>query len=113
MKKVFFIAMLSLALTSLVSCESEITYSITNNAGEMGTAFVYECNDANEKIKTSSVTIANGETKSFIAEKATTKIKIYIEDLDRWVQQVFYLDLEKKHTEIVIDGKTIVGSKEP
>ena len=40
------------------------------------------------------------------------KVKLYIDELERCVQQVYYLN-EGGHLEIVINGKTIVGKKEP
>jgi len=55
---------------------------------------------------------ADGQTKQFTAAEDAVKVKLYIDELDKWVQQVFYLK-EGGHLDIVINGKTIVGNKEP
>lgn len=48
----------------------------------------------------------------FTASPNAVKIKIYIDDFDDWVQQVFYLK-SNKTLDIVIADSTIVGPSEP
>lgn len=94
----------------LLSCSKEVTYSITNKTGMAGTAFIHECNESGETVNIQNATINDSSTKSFVANKNAVKIKIYIKELDRWVQQVFYFETT---THITIDGNTIVGVEEP
>lgn len=90
----------------------ESTYSLTNDTGMSGTVFVHECNDSGETINILNSYFADGQTKQFTAAEDAVKVKLYIDELDKWVQQVFYLK-EGGHLNIVINGKTIVGRQEP
>lgn len=109
-------AMMTLITICLVftSCSkmSESTYSLTNDTGMNGTVFVHECNDSGETINIVNSYFADGQTKQFTAAENAVKVKLYIDELDKWVQQVFYLK-EGGHLDIVINGKTIVGRQEP
>lgn len=111
--KTKLILMLLFATTLFASCTKELSqsYTLTNRTGMDGTVYVHECNDASETIKIQSAMIANGASKSFVASENTVKLKLYIDELDKWVQQVYYL--EGDSTSIVIDGHTIVGRQEP
>lgn len=103
-----------LATLLLVSCNKESvkhTYILTNNTGIDGTVFVNECNELNETINIQNATIPKGTSKSFVAVDGAVKVKLYIKDLEVWVQQVFYLN--EASTSITIDGSTIVGKQEP
>ena len=113
MKKCIFVAFTAICVM-LTSCSKmfETTYSVTNNTGTSGTVFIYECNDKNEKINVASSYISSGQTKEFTAVENAVKVKLYIDELNRWVQQVFYLK-EGGNIEIIITGKTIVGRQEP
>ena len=99
---------------TLTSCSKfqESTYSLKNDTGMSGTVYVHECNDDNETINIVSGYFSNGQTKQFTAADGAVKVKIYIDDLDAWVQQVYYLK-EGGHLDIVVNGKTVVGRKEP
>ena len=112
-QKLTFILLLMVTLI-LASCSKESqpsSYTITNQTGIDGTVFVHECTDAGETVFIQNATIKNGSSKTFTANDKAVKVKIYIEDLDRWVQQVYYL--EGSDTKIVINGQTIVGRQEP
>ena len=111
--KAKFTLMLLLATLLMTSCNKELSksYTLINNTGMDGTVFVHECNDANETINIQSETIVDGSSKSFVAAHGTIKVKLFIKDLNKWVQQVFYLNEES--TSITIDGETVIGNKEP
>ncbi len=103
--------LLLIATLFLASCAKESTYTITNDTGMDGTVFVHECNAEGETITIQNATINDGSSKSFVANDNTVKLKLYIDELDKWVQQVFYL--EGTSTQITINGKTVVGRQEP
>lgn len=103
--------LLLIASLFFASCAKESTYTITNDTGMDGTVFVHECNEEGETITIQNATINDGSSKSFVANERTVKLKLYIDELDKWVQQVFYL--EGASTQITINGKTIVGRQEP
>lgn len=48
----------------------------------------------------------------FTASPDAVKIKIYLDDFEDWVQQVFYLK-NNKTLDIVVENSTIVGPYEP
>lgn len=112
-KSIFMATLLALTLF-VTSCTTEkpTTYSVKNSTSFDAKGFVYECNDLGEKINVTSTLLASGEQKIFTANENATKVKIYIDELDKWVQQVYYLKIEG-HINIVISNDTIVGSKEP
>lgn len=95
----------------LMSCEREREYVIFNNTGLTGTVYVHEYNDINESINIQSATIQSGSSRTFTSNTMAEKLKLYIYELDCWVQQVYYLD--EPTTSIVIEGNTIVGPYEP
>ena len=115
MKKLKNVMMVLMAVClAFTSCSkmSESTYSVKNDTSTSGTVFVHECNDAGETINIVNSYIGKGQTKQFTAADDAVKVKLYIDELDRWVQQVYYLK-EGGHLDIVINGKTIVGRQEP
>lgn len=104
--------LLLIATMLLISCNKEPkTYILINQTGMEGTVFVHECNNSNETINIQNATVPTGRSKSFFAKDGTVKVKLYIDDIDKWVQQVFYLD--GASTTITIDGNTVVGRQEP
>jgi hypothetical protein len=111
-KNVMMVLMVLCATLASCSKETESTYSLKNDTGSSGTVFVHECNDAGETINIVNSYFSDGQTKQFTAAEGAVKVKIYIDELERWVQQVFYLK-EDGHLDIVINGKTIVGKSEP
>ena len=103
-------AMMTLITICLVftSCSkmSESTYSLTNDTGMNGTVFVHECNDSGETINVVNSYFADGQTKQFTAAENAVKVKLYIDELDKWVQQFFYLK-EGGHLDIFINGNEL------
>ena len=112
LKNVMMVLMTTCLVFASCSKMSESTYSVKNDTSTSGTVFVHECNDAGETINIVNSYIAKGQTKQFTAADDAVKVKLYIDELDRWVQQVYYLK-EGGHLDIVINGKTIVGRQEP
>lgn len=99
-----------IALAGFSSCTREVTYTLTNKTGYSAKAFIYEYNEQNERINVVNVVFLDNETRAFVANKDAVKIKIYIPELEAWIQQVFYLEDD---ISITIDGRTIIGSEEP
>ena len=114
MKKVTLLLMVSMLLVTFSSCSklSESTYSLTNDTGLSGTVYINECSDSNETINIVSSYFYKGETQEYVADDAAVKVKLYIDELDRWVQQVYYLE-KGGHVDIIINGNTIVGTQKP
>lgn len=114
MKKVTLLLMMSMLLVTFSSCSklSESTYSLTNDTGMAGTVFINECSDSNETINIVTCYFSDGETQEYTADEAAVKVKLYIEELNRWVQQVYYLE-KGGHIDIIINGNTIVGPQKP
>ena len=48
----------------------------------------------------------------YIADPNAVKVKVYLQDFGKWVQQVFYLS-EDNVTEITITDNTIIGPNQP
>lgn len=110
-KKIIFIVSLLTILFSSCDKVHNRTYLLTNNTGFDGKVFVHEFNDLSESINIQTAFIPSGKSNIFTPNENAVKIKIYLPEYGRWVQQVYYL--EKDVTEIIIDGKTVVGTREP
>ena len=105
------VILLALVCTSC-SKDDSASYTITNNCSFRFTGFIHECNDSGESVNIVTRTFSSGEKMYFTANPNAVKIKIYIDDFDDWVQQVFYLK-SNKTLDIVIADSTIVGPSEP
>lgn len=103
-----------LSVLSFASCTKQdaTTYSITNDNTFSFTAFIDECNADGEAINVVNEIFGIETKRVFTASENAVKLKIYIDDMDKWVQQVFYLNIGG-HLDIVINGKTIVGPQKP
>lgn len=102
---------LLIIVISFISCDKDKFYRIHNDTGKNGTITIYECLD-DEAVDIIKYTFEIDQYKTFKADDWAEKIKIYIDDLDCWVQRVWYLN-EGKFTYITIDNKTIVGGSKP
>ena len=95
----------------MTSCSKEFTYGIWNETGTTRDVYIYEYNKDNEAIVIHNSIVENRITKLYDAHRNTVKIKIYIKNLDMWLQQVFYLG--RSYTEITINAKTVLGNEKP
>lgn len=118
MKKVSFLLLILSAILCFSSCEQEDLprkYSIQNNTSfDINELYVCEYNDRGERVYNHTVEyVSRGRIYNFTAlNEDVVKVKIYVEDFDKWIQQVFYLD-DEGVTKITINGNTLVGYKEP
>ncbi len=120
MKKILFV--LAIATMLFAGCSkddepSETTYTFRCELDTYGMGMdciIFEYNAESEKIANNSFECDEGFSKTFTANEKAEKVKIYLElgSSSRWVQQVFYLE-KGGNTEIVIDGQTKIGNKEP
>lgn len=118
MRKTFFIMLIMSAFLCLTSCEKEEDareYSIVSNLDfSVNKLTIFEYNEQGDRIYDHTINgVYKGSSYSFTAFNSyVTKVKIYVKDLDKWVQRVYYLN-ENKKTIIQLDGNLYVGSKEP
>ncbi len=113
MKKVFNLVLVLVCLITFSSCEFEKEYTVRSevNSTAAVTVSVCEYNDKDERVKVNTIeNPQKGQDYVFAAKPSVEKVKIYINDLNKWVQQVFYIE---DGTEIVITGETLVGYSEP
>ena len=116
MKRILFALFTAVIFVSCTKEEEKHSYAVENDFGYSMTIFISEYNDANEKIHTMGVDLADKSRQTFVAKDNAVKLKIMIDkvnnrDFDRWIDQVFYLD--SPNTSITIDGEVIVSTKEP
>ena len=126
-KKLIFTSFLMLLVLLMSSCEKdEPTADITTYTFKYNAAYsenpidvmIFEYNDKNERVGQQSFRVYNGYEQVFTANKNSTKTKVRmiirgdIVDVQRWVQQVFYLDIGG-NINIEVHGKTVVGQSEP
>ncbi|MBP3424311.1 MAG: hypothetical protein J6K57_04670 [Alistipes sp.] len=113
-KRIFAWGVLFLLIFACASCSKDdgASYTITNNCSFRFTGFIHECNDAGESVNIVTRTFSSGEKMYFTASPDAVKIKIYLDDFEDWVQQVFYLK-NNKTLDIVVENSTIVGPYEP
>ena len=121
MKKIFGLMLLCVAAIGFSSCEKEETVAIYTFRNDFVNSEVMLFEYTAEGDKINSQTIKNcvkGETYTFVALPQAVKVKAYLtysvlfEEKSRWVQRVYLLD-KKTTTEIVVNGETIIGIKEP
>lgn len=105
------VILLALVCTSC-SKDEATTYTVANNSIAYFTAFIHECNDADETINIVNKGLSVGSMELITANPNAVKVKIYFEELESWCQQVFYLKAGS-NTDININGKTIVGPYKP
>lgn len=110
MKRILLL-LVFVCLLIMTSCSKEFTYGIRNETGTTRDVYIYEYNKDNEAIVIHNSIVENRITKLYDAHRNTVKIKIYIKNLDMWLQQVFYL--ERSYTEITINAKTVLGNEKP
>lgn len=120
MKHRILLFLFGTALMALLSACSEYdkltTYTVIseyNNELWDNNLLVFECNDVGDKIAVHEIEdVEIGRNYLFTAVPAATKVKIYDDSLNEWYQLVYLLNKEG-HTTIVLNGESIVGSKEP
>lgn len=112
-------------LATFCSCTKETTYTFTDNTDYSGINLTeqyirlmeYDVNGncvANNSLESPTC----GKAYVFTANDRTELVKVYLSlkiqsvSLNRWVQQVYYLD-KGKNVDISIDGHTLIGPSEP
>ena len=112
-------------MTTFCSCSKETTYTFTDNTDYSGINLIeryirlmeYDVNGscvANNSLESP----IRGKAYVFTANNRTELIKVYLSlktqssSLNRWVQQVYYVE-KGKNIDISIDGHTLVGPSEP
>lgn len=113
MKKLFSLVFILASLIIFSSCEFEKEYSVRCDVDYVDKISVCEYSKNNERIHIQTLNNPQqGKTYHFTAKTQTERVKLKVEvyGSSEWVQEVFYLD---DITEIVINGETLVGNKEP
>ena len=118
MKKLCLVLLIFSAVLCFTSCEKEEfprEYCIESKLSfDIDKLYVSEYNEQGDRLYDRIINnFYAGSSYSFTAFNSyVTKVKIYVKDLDKWVQRVYYLN-ENKKTIIQLDGNLYVGNKEP
>lgn len=124
MKKVI-LCLFIVVLATFCSCTKETTYTFTDNTDYSGYSITeryvrlmeYDVNGscvANNSLEFPT----KGKAYNFTANNRAELVKVYLSlkinssSLNRWVQQVYYLE-KGKDVQISIDGHTLIGPTEP
>ena len=95
--------------------ESTYTFTWDTSSYMIDDVYLFEYSEAGDKIASNEVgSPSQGHKYKFTATSRAVKVKVYYEinGKPRWVQQVFYLE-KGKNKDIVVNGESMVGSKEP
>ena len=121
-KNLLYVFSLLLVVLAFSSCKKEEqpkdkmyrlnwNVSASTDAGTY-TVFLHEYNSISEAIKQNTCNVSSGASSLYIADPNAVKVKVYLQDFGKWVQQVFYLS-EDNVTEITITDNTIIGPDQP
>lgn len=112
------ITVFSICLSSCSKEEDEeATYTLKwqSYASFVDDVYIFEYSESGDKIASNEVgKPSTSQSYKFTANKRAVKVKVYYEfdGTPMWIQQVFYLE-KGKNIDIVVNGETMVGRKEP
>lgn len=121
--KVIFSMVLLLSALSFMSCSKDedesAQYTFTNTTSFTDVVYLFEYDSSGDKINSQTIEpVIQDKKYTFTADENAVKVKVYYKysilssTYSRWIQQVFVLK-PGKTIDIVLEGETIVGSKEP
>lgn len=121
--------LLTLALSLFYGCSKDddpkpttytFKYELTGDSDLVTVDFTFfEYNEKDERVGFNTLkNVKYGQSKTFEANGNTQKVKAYLTmsggstERTRWIQQVYYLNIES-NTDIIINGSTLIGALEP